>query len=60
MCRRDLKVSADKSKLIVSGGYEGLVCEVLVDGTRVEHVSDFIYLGWVLDESSTDDDECYR
>ena len=37
---------------------EGLECEVSVDGVRLEHVSEFEYLGYVLDESSTDGAEC--
>ena len=27
---------------------------------RLEHVSKFKYLGWVLDESGTDETECHR
>ena len=42
------------------GGEEGLVCEILVEGTRLEHVSEFKYLGCVLDELFTDEVECYR
>ena len=33
-------------------------CEVHVDGVRLEHVSEFIYLGYVLDEAGTDGEEC--
>ena len=33
--RRHLKVSGDKSKVMVLGGKEDLVCEVLVDWTRL-------------------------
>ena len=44
--RRDLKVHAGKSKVMVLGweevivlnGEEGLECEVNVDGVRLEHV----------------------
>ena len=32
---------------------EGLDCEVHADGIRLEHVSEFNYLGCVLDESGT-------
>ena len=39
-------------------GEEGLECEVHVDGIRLKHVSEFKYLGCVLDESSTDGAEC--
>ena len=40
MCkRRGLKVKADKSKLIIMNGEEGLKCEIHVDGIRLERVS---------------------
>ena len=46
MCRRrGLKVNASKSKVMVMNGEEGLECEVHVDGIRLEHVSEFKYLG---------------
>ena len=51
--RRGLKVDAGKSKVVLLGGEEGLKCDVCVDGTRLEHVSQFKYLGCVLDESGT-------
>ena len=35
-------------------------CEVLVDGIRLEHVSEFKYLGCVLDESGIDGAEGSR
>ena len=54
MCRRRLKVNADKSKVMVLNGKVGLECEGHVDGIRLEHVSEFKYLVCVLDESSTD------
>ena len=41
MCRSSLKVNADKSKVRVLGGQKGLVCEVLVDMTLLERVSEF-------------------
>ena len=34
VCRRGLKFNADKSKVMVLGGEEGLVCKVLVHETR--------------------------
>ena len=37
--------------MMILNGEEGLECEVHVDGIRLEHVSEFIYLGCVLDES---------
>ena len=52
--RRELKVNPGKSKVMVLNGEEGLACEVHVDGVRLEHVSEFKYLGCVLDESGTD------
>ena len=36
---------------MVLGGGEGLECEVFLDGICLEHVSEFKYLGYVLDES---------
>ena len=41
--RRGLKVNADKSKMLVLGGEEGLECEIRVDGMRLEHVSELCY-----------------
>ena len=52
--RRGLKVKAGKSKVMMLGGREGLVYEVSVHGICLEHVSEFKYLGSVLDESGTD------
>ena len=37
--RRGLKVNADKNKVMVLNGEEGLECENNVDGIRLEHVS---------------------
>ena len=45
---------------VMLGGEEGLDCEVWVDEIRLEHVSEFKYLGCVLDESGTDEAECRR
>ena len=59
MCkRRGLKVNADKTKVMVLNGEEGLEWEVHVGGIHLEHVSEFKYLGCVLDKSSTDRPEC--
>ena len=61
MCwRRGLKVNIDKSKVVVLNREEGLESEVHVDGIRLEHVSEFKYLGCVLDKSGTDGAECSR
>ena len=35
-------------------------CEVCVDGIRLEHVSEFKYLGCVLNESGIDEAECSK
>ena len=45
---------------MVLGGEKGLECEVCIDGICLEHVSEFKYLGCVLDESGTDEAECSR
>ena len=50
--RRGLKVNA--------GVGEGLESEVCVDGMRLEHVSEFKYLGCVLDELHKDEAQCRR
>ena len=55
-----MKVNAGKIKVMVLSGEEGLECEVRVDGIRLEHVSEFKYLGCVLDESGTDGAECSK
>ena len=34
-----------KNKVMVLGGEEGLECEVCMDGIRLEHISEFKYLG---------------
>ena len=39
---------------MVLNGEEGLECEVHIDRIRLEHVSEFKYLGCVLNESGTD------
>ena len=48
------KINKGKSKVIILNGEEGLKCEVNVDVLQLEHVSEFKYLGCVLDESGTD------
>ena len=49
-----MKVNAGKTEVMVLNGEEGLESEVHVDGIRLEQVSEFKYLGCVLDESGTD------
>ena len=58
--RRGLKVNACKGKVMVLGREEWVECEVCVDGTRSEDVSEFKYLGRVLDESGTGETEDSR
>ena len=58
--RRGLKVSEGESTVMVLNGEEGLECEVHVDGIRLEHISEFKYLGCVLDKSGTNGAECSR
>ena len=60
MLRTVLKINASKSKVMVVNGVERLECEVHVDGIRLEHVSEFKYLGDVLNESGTNGAECSR
>ena len=50
--RRGLKVNAGKSKVRVVNGEEGLEHEIHVDRIRFEPVSEFKYLGCVLDDQS--------
>ena len=45
VCGRGLKVNAGKSKLMVLNGEEGLELEVHAVEIRLEHVSEFKYLG---------------
>ena len=45
---------------MVLGGEEGLQHEICVDGGRLDKVSQFNYLGYVLNESCKDDLECCR
>ena len=49
--KKSLKVNAGKSKVMVLGGEKGLECEVCVNVVRLEHVSEFKYLGCVFDKS---------
>ena len=56
--RRGLNVSTSKSRVIVLNREEGLECKVYVDEIRLEHVSEFKYLGCFLDESGTIGAEC--
>ena len=52
--RKGLKSNANKNKVMVVGGENGLECEIRVDEVRLEKVSQLKYLECVLDQSSTD------
>ena len=57
--RRGLKENVNKSKVMVIGK-ERTPCRILLDGEQLEQVSEFKYLGYMLDERGTDDAECNR
>src|SRR5678815_3688058 len=57
--RKGLKVNVDKSKVMVVSE-DSPQCEAMLDGEQLEQVSEFKYLGYVLDEKGTDDAECSR
>ena len=42
------------------GREEGFGCEICVDGAQLDQVSEFKYLGCVLNESGRNGAECYR
>lgn len=52
--RRSLKVNAEMSKVAVVGE-ESLQYEIMLDGEHLEHISDIINLGYMLDEKETND-----
>ena len=58
--RRGLKINTGKRRVMVQNGEEGLECQVHVDGIHLEHISEFIYFGCVLDESDTGEAEYRR
>ena len=37
-----------------------MICEISMDERQSEHLSEFEYLEYVLDESGTDGGECYK
>ena len=43
--RRDLKVIANKKEVMILGLEEGSIKKIFVDEMRLEHVSEFKYLG---------------
>ena len=44
VCRRGLKINADKRKVIMLHGEEGMECEINVNGPKLKEVSEFKYL----------------
>ena len=58
--RRGMKVNAGKSRVILLYGEEELECAVYLIEILLEEVSEFEYLGFVLDESGTNGAECSR
>ena len=54
----NLLINTGKSKVKVLGGEEGVECEVCMNRMRLDHVSQFKYIGCVLDKSGTDKVEC--
>ena len=57
--RRGLTVNTDKSKVMVMSD-EHMQCQIMLDGEQLEQVSEFKYLGYMLDDKGTDDAECGR
>ena len=57
--RRGLKVNGEKSKVMVVSR-ENVQCRIMLDGEILEQVSEFKYLGYVMNEKGTDDAECNR
>ena len=56
VCRRGgMRVNAGKRTMMVLGVEEGLKCEVCIDGICLEHVSEYKYLGCLLDKSGTNE-----
>ena len=56
---RGLKVNVEKSKVMVVSG-ENKQCRIKLEDELLEQVSEFKYLGYLLDERGTDDAECGR
>ena len=50
VCRKGLKFNADKRNLKMLGWMEALGYDICVEGARLEQVSEFKYLEYVLDE----------
>ena len=54
---RGLTANADKSRVMVLKRDERCVCEVSVDGRKLEHVTEFKYLEFVFDKLGEDEVE---
>src|SRR5678816_3523316 len=57
--RKGLKVNVDKNKVMVVSE-DSPQYEVMLDGEQLKQVSEFKYLGYMLDEKGTDDAGCSR
>ena len=51
---------ADMSKGVKLRGKDELVYELNVEGSELEYILKLMHLEWTLDESGTDEAECYR
>src|SRR5678815_5066489 len=51
---RGLKVNVDKSKVMVVSE-DSPRCDVMLEGEQLKQVSEFKYLGYMLDDNGTDD-----
>ena len=58
--KRGLKINAGKNKVMALGRDEELEGEVCVDGIQLDHLSEFKYLGYDLDELGTGEAVCCR
>ena len=52
--RRGLKANEGKSKVMVMNGEKELKCEVQGDRVCLDHILEFKYLGYILNEAGTD------
>lgn len=55
--RRGLKVNGDKDKVIVVSE-ENMRCRIMLDGGQLGQVSEFKYLGFMLNEKLVGDSVC--
>ena len=47
VCRRGLKVKADKRSVVVSNGEEGLKCVVHGDGTQLQQIFGVFWMNYI-------------